>query len=224
MDQKKVKEYFENEVLNLIEMSRAINYSLRYRDNFENDLNYYIVRDYYDCTLNELIEEYKLTNKKIEINLIQKIFKQLNLTFEELLNNRIVHRNIKPDNILIKYLDEDKINFDIFLGGFSTGLKYNKKEDVIKVALIGTPGFIAPEILENEIYRNNCDLYSIGMTLYVLYWKNYENLKDFINGINKIEEDLKLDDLIRKLLEVNPNKRITWNEYFEHPFFKQYEY
>ena len=76
---------------------------------------YYIVRDYYDYTLNELIEEYILNNKKIEVNLIKKIFKQLNLAFKELLKNHIVHRNIKPDNILIKYLDEDKINFDIFL-------------------------------------------------------------------------------------------------------------
>ncbi len=46
----------------------------------------------------------------------------------------------------------------------------------------------------------------------------------FTNEIKIIEEDLQLDDLIRKLLEVNPDKRITWNEYFEHPFFKQYEY
>ena len=61
------------------------------------------------------------------------------------------------------------------------------------------------------------------MTLYSLYWKNL-NLDNFNYVIKKIEEDLLLDDLIRKLLVADPNKRITWNEYFEHPFFKQFEY
>ena len=46
----------------------------------------------------------------------------------------------------------------------------------------------------------------------------------FIQKIKIIEEDLQLDDLIRKLLEVDPSKRITWIEYFEHPFFKKYKY
>ena len=223
INQNKIKEFFVNEVLNLKEMSGKINYSIKYRDHFENNFNYYIVRDYYDYTLKELIEAYILKNKKIEINLIQKIFKKLNIAFKELLKNHIVHRNIKPDNILIKHLDDDKINFEVFLGGFAKGLKYNNDEDALKDSLIGTPAFIAPEILLNEGYSNKCDLFSIGMTLYSLYWKNL-NLDNFNYVIKKIEEDLQLDDLIRKLLVADPNKRITWNEYFEHPFFKQYEY
>ena len=223
INQNKIKEFFVNEVLNLKEMSGKINYSIKYRDHFENNFNYYIVRDYYDYTLKELIEAYILKNKKIEINLIQKIFKKLNIAFKELLKNHIVHRNIKPDNILIKHLDDDKINFEVFLGGFAKGLKYNNDEDALKDSLIGTPAFIAPEILLNEGYSNKCDLFSIGMTLYSLYWKNL-NLDNFNYVIKKIEENLALDDLIRKLLVADPNKRITWNEYFEHPFFKQFEY
>ena len=62
------------------------------------------------------------------------------------------------------------------------------------------------------------------MTLFVLYWKNIDYLNIFHNGIKIIGEDLQLDDLIRKLLKVNPNERITWSEYFEHPFFNKYEY
>ena len=97
-----------------------------------------------------MISCFAINNKKIEVNLIKKIFKQLNLAFKELLKNHIVHRNIKPDNILIKYLDEDKINFDIFLGGFAKSLKYNDKEDIENKILFGTPAYIAPEILLNK--------------------------------------------------------------------------
>ena len=222
--QNKVKEYFENEVKNLFEMNGTINHSLKYREHFENKLNYYVVRDSYDYTLMELIEEYKLNNKEIEINFIKKIFQQLNIAFKELLKNHIVHRNIKPDNILIKYLDEEKINFDIFLGGYAKSFKYNGSNDIFNKTLLGTPAFIAPEILEKAEYQYNCDLFSIGITLYLLYYKKLDDLKLFIKKIKIIAIDLQLDDLIRKLLEKDPNKRITWREYFEHPFFEQYEY
>ena len=43
------------------------------------------------------------------------------------------------------------------------------------------------------------------------------------NNINfQIEEDRQLENLLRRLLKVAPNERINWNEYFAHPFFKQY--
>ena len=59
IDQNKLKEFFVNEVQNLKEMNGKINHSLKYREHFEDKLNYYVVRDYYDYTLMELIEEYK---------------------------------------------------------------------------------------------------------------------------------------------------------------------
>jgi len=205
---KEISEFYKNEVMSLIIMSRSIQYSLKYRDNFETELSYFIIRDYYDKTLMELLEEYHSNN----------IFKQLNLAFKELLKNHIAHRNIKPDNILIKYTDDNKINFDIFLGGYAKSIKY-LIDNFIKT-LIGTPSFIAPEILNKIEYHNNCDLFSIGMTLYLLYYQEFPK-KDIIKTI---EEDLQLDDLIRKLLVKDPKKRITWEEYFDHSFFKQYEY
>ena len=121
-------------------------------------------------------------------------------------------------------MDEEKINFDIFLGGYAKSLKYNGSNDIFNKTLLGFPLFIAPEILEKEEYQYNCDLFSIGNSLYLLYWQNLDDLKMFIKKIKIIKEDLLLDDLIRKLLEKDPSKRITWREYLEHPFFKQYEY
>ena len=233
-ENKKIKEIYEKEVKNLKEMSEKIKYSLKYKDHFETEVSYYIIRDYYDNTMNDIIEEYHLNEKKIPINLIKKIFKQLNITFKELLKNRIAHRNIKPDNILIKYANEDKVNFDSILGGYALSKKYN--EDECMREILGTASFMAPEILKGEGYHKNCDLYSIGITLYELYWgklpykaKNWLSFimkfKEFNdNEFSTIEEDLQLDDLIRKLLKENPDERITWEEYFDHPFFKQYEY
>ena len=74
-------------------------------------------------------------------------------------------------------------------------------------------------------YKNNCDLFSIGITIYLLYFGDYPyDNKGKINWKFKIKKDNQLEDLLKRLLKENPNERITWEEYFEHPFFKQYEY
>ena len=96
---------------------------------------------------------------------------------------------------------------------------------------------MAPEIiklLEGENYSNKCDLWSLGIILYELCFKEapFKGKTEFsvlkqINSIgnnilkkkDKTTGDEKLDDLINKLLEKEPEKRISWNEYFKHPFF-----
>ena len=62
---------------------------------------------------------------------------------------------------------------------------------------------------EDEKY----DLWSIGIIMYFMYFGEYKN----INKISKIN-DKDLKDLIEKCINI----RISWNEYFNHPFFKNY--
>ena len=101
------------EVNSLKKISKAIKYTVKLKDYFENDSYYYSVLEYYEDCLTNFIG-----NKKLSPNLIKKIITQINITFNELLNKHILHRDIKPDNILIKYLNEEKTNFDCFLTGF----------------------------------------------------------------------------------------------------------
>ena len=84
---------------------------------------------------------------------------------------------------------------------------------------------MAPEIEKFKEYKNNCDLFSIGITIYNLYFGKlpYDDERKLIHNF-EIEEDRKLEDLIKKLIKENPDERITWEDYFNHPFFKQYEY
>ena len=92
---------------------------------------------------------------------------------------------------------------------------------------------MAPEILEgSDKYDNKCDLWSIGIIIYQLFFQDYPYkgktemglyncIKNLGQRILKLSNDSKLDDLIRKLLVSDPKKRITWEEYFNHPFFKE---
>ena len=89
----------------------------------------------------------------------------------------------------------------------------------------GTHIYMAPEIMEREEYNYKCDLWSLGITIYILFFGEVPD-RSMIKQMKKSEkqlikktEDKQLDDLIDKLLEENSDKRITWDEYFNHPFF-----
>ena len=218
----KINSFITKEVNSLKKIAKTIKYTVKFKDYFENEKYYFVVLEYYEDYLTNFIN-----HKKLSPNLIKKIIAQVNITFKELLNNHIIHRDIKPDNIIIKYLNEEKTNFDCFLTGFDISDEFN--EDNIHYEMIGTPLFMAPEICKGNGYRSNCDLFSIGVLIYYLYFNSYPfynksaiNLK--VNTNFQIEEDKQLEDLLKKLLKEDPDERISWKEYFEHPFFKQYEY
>ena len=90
---------------------------------------------------------------------------------------------------------------------------------------------MAPEILKREEYNYKCDLWSIGIIIYRLYFGDspfkgstetalLNVIKKYGNKLIRKTGNEELDDLIRKLLEIEPSKRLSWDEYFNHPFFK----
>ena len=91
----------------------------------------------------------------------------------------------------------------------------------------------APEILKGGKYNIKSYLWNLGIIFYVLFFKKYpydgSNIKKILEnmqlGEEKLEEkdDEYLDDLISKLLKEDPNKRMKWNEYFNHSFFKRHQ-
>ena len=84
----------------------------------------------------------------------------------------------------------------------------------------GKPVFMAPEISKGE-YIEKCDLWSIGVVIYILIRKNNPS-NEIIEKISDIDltNNSNLNNLIKRLLVEDPQKRISWNEYFNHPFFK----
>ena len=87
---------------------------------------------------------------------------------------------------------------------------------------------MAPEVLQRKEYSMKADLWSVGIIIYLLLFKDvpysgnneFEILKQIISNkpLKKCGNNL-LNDLIDKLLVVDPNLRIGWNDYFNHPFF-----
>lgn len=74
----------------------------------------------------------------------------------------IMHRDIKPENLILK----DENEYEIKLADFGLAERVDKKELLFKRC--GTPGYVAPEVLEDKKYDTKVDVYSAGVILYIL--------------------------------------------------------
>ena len=165
---------------------------------------------------------------------ILNIMTQLNNTFRIMKENNIVHRDLKLENILIKYNDQTKKDYTVKLTDYGVSKRLFSLSKKCKTH-VGTITTMAPEILEGEgknEYNYKCDLWSIGIIIYRLLFKEhpYPGLTEIaiLNKIKKLgtknlkkTENKDLDNLIKRVLEKNPKKRLDWDEYLNHPFFNQ---
>jgi serine/threonine protein kinase len=76
----------------------------------------------------------------------------------------VMHRDIKPENLILK--EED--GFDLKLADFGLAEYVNQKQHLFKRC--GTPGYVAPEILDDMPYDTKVDIFSAGVILYILYY------------------------------------------------------
>jgi len=196
--------------------------SVRLIKNFETQNNFNIIMELCDSDLLLFL------NKKLvgfTVDEIRDIFTQLNNVFKIMHKNNIVHRDLKLGNIMIKYIDDAKTKFIPKLSdyGFSKDLNNN-----VTGTHLGTPATMAPEIMMDLPYNENSDLWSIGIMMYQLHYKAipYEgfNEQEILKKIKynvprKQPNDPQFRDLLNRLLVMDPKKRISWNDYFNHPFF-----
>ena len=114
------------------------------------------------------------------------------------------------------------------------GLAYSNQTPNSKMSdIVGTPYYVAPEVLKGK-YGLKCDMWSLGVVLYVMLSgflpfrgdTKDDVYKKVIRGDyslsekewKKVSDNAK--DLLKRLLEVNPQKRISAKEALNHPWFK----
>ena len=219
-----------NELNNMKICSEKNNYSVEFYEYFNNGKVFAIVMELCDENLAKVLKQRKVGFSPDEI---KKILTQLNNTFKIMLDNKIVHRDIKLENILIKYIDKEKKDFIVKLTDY--GISKQVSATTMFKTHAGTSLTMAPEILEGKIYGNKCDLWSIGVIIYQLAFKEYpyngqtqvvllNNIKELKQEHFKKTENEDLNNLIKKLLVINENHRIGWETYFNHSFFKSYDF
>jgi len=200
--------------------------SVKYYQHFETENEFIIVMELCDGNLIDFIK----LKKGLNINDIYELLCQLNNTFKIMKENKITHRDLKLENILVKYENKEKTRCTFKI------IDYGVSKELLRISSrfstkVGTINYMAPEVLSEEKYNYECDLWSLGVIIYILYFKDYpyfgqkeyaiiNQIKNNGKRILKISGNKNFDDLIRGLLTSNPNERLTWEQYFNHPFFK----
>ncbi|KAI8641930.1 hypothetical protein BD408DRAFT_417355 [Parasitella parasitica] len=182
----------------------------------EDEDNYFVVMKLHGLNSMDLFDYIEL-NEHINEQEIKSIFKQVALAVEHIQSLRIVHRDIKDENIL---LDETG---RVHLIDFGSAAYFRKGRTFDTFG--GTLDFCAPEILKGMPYEGPAqDIWSLGTLLYTLIYR--EN--PFYNVDEIMEHDLRIPfvlsedslDLIKKMLNRDVEKRYTIHEVLEHPYLK----
>ena len=199
---------------------------IKFRESFSDDENHYIITDYYpNGNLMELTNRREKEGSKLTEIEIKYYLTQIVSTLIYLKQNNIVHRDIKPHHLVIS---ED---LKLKLCGFHVAKILEFEEDKIK-GNSGTAQYKAPELVKNEYYSFEVDVWSLGILLYRLllgtYPFNGKSKEDIVENIKSGKYSFPNDcdispvakDLIRKMLVYNTNNRITIEEVSSHDFLK----
>ena len=214
-DMKPYIEGFYNEIgnLQLMEGNKNNENTVKFYEFFHTQNEFAIVMEL--CDYNLLYYFSKIKEKPFNCSEILDILTQLNNSFNIMVENKLVHRDLKLENILVKKSNNGKIIYKLTDYGISKQLLYLSK----LTTRAGSPKFMAPEVEKEDKYNQECDLWSLGVIIHVLFFKDYPKFEGNKVSI-KSTGNSDLDNLLENLLVVNPQNRLTWNEYFNHSFFK----
>ncbi|KAI9163272.1 putative serine/threonine-protein kinase HSL1 [Paramyrothecium foliicola] len=140
----------------------------------------------------------------------------------------ICHRDLKPENILIT------ADYQIKIADFGMAALHQTDTHQLATAC-GSPHYAAPELLKNKQYRGDkADIWSMGVILYAMLSaalpfddpdlrvmmaktkKGYYEMPKFLSP--------EAEDLIHRMLQVNPDRRISLKQIWRHPLVQKYSY
>lgn len=136
-------------------------------------------------------------------------------------SKKVAHRDLKPENLLLMSAQNDSA---IKIADFGFAKKASTPNSL--TTQCGTPGYVAPEILEGTPYDTKADMWSLGVIVYILLG-GYppfieQNQRELFRKIRKGQYEFheeywgqvssEAKDLISSLLTVNPSQRLSAEE------------
>ena len=204
---------------------------VRLLDHFENAEYIFIIMEY--LTGGDLGEYLNKVKYKVSESRAAEIMFQLGKGIKYIHEYGILHRDLKPDNIM---LTESSDKGQIKIMDFGLSKIMGPQEKVADG--FGTLSFVAPEVLIRQPYNKQIDIWSLGVILYHMLSGTlpFDDVNDNEEKIAKMTvfEEVKFPskywgkksgqviDLISKCLIKDPEKRIQINEYLEHEWIKKY--
>ena len=220
----------ENEIRNEINILRTMDHPniLKIFEFYSNPKEYSIITEL--CSMGELFDQIINKgpfNEKYSAYVLYQVFSAVNYCHKM----HILHRDLKPENILIIDKNEDGYP-TIKVCDFGTAKIFQTGK--VERKFVGSSYYIAPEVLKQR-YNEKCDIWSCGVIMYILLSQrppfggkdddeimaNIEKGKYDLSSppFDKISQNAR--DLIKKMLTMDPQKRISAEEVLNHPWFKE---
>ena len=165
-------------------------------------------------------------NGKIQENISKYFYTQISCGLYYLWKNNLIHRDLKPHNILLSTSGNIKITDFGFV-------KHLENQDMSST-LCGSPLYMAPEILKRQKYSSKIDLWSMGVILYEMITNTLpfmaSNPFELLNVIEttKFEMPENISDsckhLLTSLMTVDVKSRLSYELYFKHEFFDNFDF
>ncbi|KAK4345677.1 hypothetical protein RND71_035853 [Anisodus tanguticus] len=222
----KLKESLKSEIVILQRISHPN--IIRLHDMIEEPGKIYIVLEY--CRGGDLSMYIQRRQGRIPEATAKHFMQQLASGLKILRENNLIHRDLKPQNLLLSATD-DNSTLKIADFGFARSLQPR----VLAETLCGSPLYMAPEIMQLQKYDAKADLWSVGAILFQLVtgktpFTGNNQIQLLQNIVKSTKLQFPLDaknlnphcvDLCQKLLRRNPVERLTFEEFFNHPFLAQ---
>jgi serine/threonine protein kinase len=223
----KLNDNIKNRIKIEVDILRKLNHIniIKLYDSFYNDGILYIVLEKCKTDLNiELKSNYSVIDINTKLSWIKQLIKGLLYIHE----NKIMHRDIKPHNILINEQNELKI-IDF---GFAKHFEMGNLMDTI----CGSPLYMSPELFINKLYDYRTDYWSMGVIFYQIIVGtlpyNARNLVDLMGKLKNITDikipqhianlyDNDIINLIESMLIISTKYRISFDTFNSHPFIKK---
>ncbi|EGR29303.1 protein kinase domain protein [Ichthyophthirius multifiliis] len=211
----KLHEFTMNEIRTLTKIDNPN--CVRFQEMLKTSNNMYLIYEYCNGgTLEQAIHKRKFLSEQESI----KIFAQLLNAFKSIIKENILHRDLKPSNILIH---NNIIKIADF--GFCKSLSHSHD---MTATMVGSPIYMAPEVLKGNTYNSKADIWSLGVVFFecLFGYCPYEDqsigklitqidnkelqIPRYINQISK-----KAEDLLRAMLIVDQKKRVEWHVLYQ---------
>jgi fused-like protein len=189
-------------------------------DSFETKAEFCVVTEFAQGELFEILED----DQCLPEEEVRAIAKQLVRALYYLHSNRIIHRDMKPQNILIGARRVVKLcDF-----GFARAMS---SATMVLTSIKGTPLYMAPELVQEQPYNHTVDLWSLGVILYELFvgqppfYTNsiYSLIQKIVRDPLRWPENISppFKSFLKGLLNKKPSERLTWPALLEHPFVRE---
>ncbi|POM66012.1 NEK protein kinase [Phytophthora palmivora] len=153
-------------------------------------------------------------------------FVQMAMAIKYLHGQRVLHRDLKTSNV---FLTTENV---VKLGDFGIAKTLDSTLDQAKT-VVGTPYYMSPEVCESKPYSYASDVWSLGCVLFeMLALRHAFDAPNILTLILKIVQqdfapvpphyDNEISDLLRKLLDKDPERRPSMEEIFTMPYIRHH--